>query len=89
MRKALVYTIAHPDQAAELLHQKQPETVAAVAEQEIRLMTPSVTAEGQDKIGVIDRTRIAGAISSLQDAGVLGGTLKPEDVVDFDVMPAS
>ena len=89
MRKALVYTIAHPDEAAELLHQKQPETVAAVAEQEIRLMTPSVTAEGQDKIGVIDRTRVAGAITSLRDAGVLGGTLKPEDVVDFDVMPAS
>jgi NitT/TauT family transport system substrate-binding protein len=89
MRKALVYTVAHPDEAAALLHQKQPGTVAAVASQEITLMTPSVTAEGEDRIGTISRTRIAGAITSLRDAGLLGTALKPEDVVDFDVMPAS
>ena len=88
MRKALVYTVAHPDEAAALLHQKQPETVTAVAAQEIKLMTPSVTAEGEDQIGVISRTRIAGAITSLQKAGLLGTSLKPEDIVDFDVMPA-
>jgi NitT/TauT family transport system substrate-binding protein len=88
MRKALVYTVAHPDEAAALLHQKQPETVAAVAAAEIKLMTPSVVAEGQDQIGVISRDRVAGAISSLRDAGVLGTSLTPEDVVDVDVMPA-
>jgi len=88
MRKALVYTIQHPDEAATLLHQRHPETVAAVASQEITLMTPAVLAQGQDKIGSISRTRMAGAISSLREAGVLGSALKPEDVVDFDVMPA-
>lgn len=88
MRKALVYTVAHPDEAAALLHEKQPETVAAVAGQEIKLMTPSVLAQGQDRIGAISRTRMAGAIASLRAAGVLGSALKPEDVVDFAVMPA-
>jgi NitT/TauT family transport system substrate-binding protein len=88
MRKALIYTVAHPDEAAALLHREQPETVAAVASQEITLMTPSVTAEGQDQIGVINRNRMNRAITSLRDAGLLGSTLKPEDVVDFDVMTA-
>ena len=88
MRKALVYTIEHPDEAATLLHQKQPETIAAVAGQEIKLMTPAVTAQGQDQIGTIGRSRMTAAIASLREAGVLGSTLKPEDVVDFDVMPA-
>lgn len=87
MRKALVYTVQHPDEAAALLHEKQPATIAAVAAQEIKLMTPSVISQGQDKIGVIDRTRMTEAITSLRDAGVLGSALKPEDVVDFDVMP--
>jgi NitT/TauT family transport system substrate-binding protein len=88
MRKALVYTVAHPDEAAALLHEKHPETVTTVAAQEITLMTPSVRAQGENKIGVISRARAAAAITSLREAGVLGTTLRPEDVVDFDAMPA-
>lgn len=88
MLKALIYTIDHPDEAATLLNQRYPETIAAVAGQEIKLMTPAVLAQGRDKIGSLSRTRMARAIDSLRAAGVLGTSLKPEDVVDFDVMPA-
>ncbi len=88
LHKALVYTVAHPDEAATLLHEKQPETAVAVAAAEIKLMTPAVTARGQDQIGNIGRSRMSAAVDSLREAGLLGPSLKPEDVVDFDLMPA-
>jgi NitT/TauT family transport system substrate-binding protein len=88
MRRALVYTIAHPDEAGALLHAKHPETVAALATQEIELMTPSVTAQGTGSaIGLITRDRAAGAITSLREAGLVTTDMGPQDVVDFDTMP--
>jgi NitT/TauT family transport system substrate-binding protein len=90
MRKALVYTVEHPEEAAALLHQKQPETAADAASQEIKLMTPSVTAEGTGaSIGLISKTRMLGAIESLRSAGLIEPAMTPEDVVDFDAMPGS
>jgi NitT/TauT family transport system substrate-binding protein len=88
IRQALVYTIAHPDEAGALLHQKQPATLAAAATAEIKLMTPSVIAQGQDRIGQISQARMTKAIGELRTAGVVGTDLKPQDVVDFDVVPA-
>jgi NitT/TauT family transport system substrate-binding protein len=87
IRQALIYTIAHPDEAGALLHQKQPATLAASATAEIKLMTPSVIAQGQDRIGQISEDRMAKAITSLRAAGVIGSDLTPQDVVEFDVMP--
>jgi NitT/TauT family transport system substrate-binding protein len=87
MRQALIYTVQHPDEAATALHQKQPTTLAASASAEIRLMTPSVTAEGEAGIGTISKERMTRAIEALQKADLVDAALTPEDIVDFDVMP--
>jgi NitT/TauT family transport system substrate-binding protein len=85
--KALQYTIAHPDEAAALLHAKQPATAADAAVGEIKLMTPFVTATDKGStVGAIDRARLARAIVGLQKLGLIQPGVTPEDVVDFDVM---
>ena len=89
MLKALKYTIQHPDEAGKLLHAKHPETDATVATAEIKLMTPSVTAEGESSIGLITEARMQRAITSLQNAGVIQPGMTPQDVVDFAVMKGS
>jgi NitT/TauT family transport system substrate-binding protein len=88
IRQALVYTIAHPGEAGALLHREQPATLAAAATAEIKLMTPSVTAQGPEAIGEITEVRISKAIDSLRAAGLIGTDLTPQSMVDFDVLPA-
>ncbi|WP_329243286.1 ABC transporter substrate-binding protein [Streptomyces sp. NBC_01478] len=87
--KALKYTIQHPDEAGKLLHAKHPETDATAATAEIKLMTPSVTAEGAENIGLITEARMRRALTSLQNAGVIQPGLTPQDVVDFAAMKTS
>ncbi|WP_033280769.1 ABC transporter substrate-binding protein [Streptomyces sp. NRRL F-525] len=87
--KGLKYTIQHPDEAGKLLHAKHPETDATAATAEIKLMTPSVTAEGESSIGLITQARLQRAITSLQDAGVIQPGMTPQDVVDFAAMKGS
>lgn len=89
MLKALKYTIQHPDEAGKLLHAKHPETDAAAATAEIKLMTPSVTAEGESSIGLITDARMRRALTSLQNAGVIQPGMTPQDVVDFAAMKTS
>jgi NitT/TauT family transport system substrate-binding protein len=87
--KGLKYTIQHPDEAGKLLHAKHPETDATAATAEIKLMTPSVTAEGESSIGLITEARMRRAITSLQNAGVIQPGMTPQDVVDFTAMKGS
>jgi NitT/TauT family transport system substrate-binding protein len=87
--KGLKYTIQHPDEAGKLLHAKHPETDAAAATAEIKLMTPSVTAEGESSIGLITEARMQRALTSLQNAGVIQSGMTPQDLVDFAAMKAS
>ena len=87
--KGLKYTIQHPDEAGKLLHAKHPETDATAATAEIKLMTPSVTAEGESSIGLITEARMQRAITSLQNAGVIQPGMNPQDVVDFAAMKGS
>ncbi|MGH1552932.1 hypothetical protein ACRAWF_15620 [Streptomyces sp. L7] len=87
--KGLKYTIQHPDEAGKLLHAKHPETDAAAATQEIKLMTPAVTAEGTANIGVITEARMQGALTGLEKAGVIQPGMTPQDVVDFAAMKSS
>ncbi|MFI6466105.1 ABC transporter substrate-binding protein [Streptomyces sp. NPDC050538] len=87
--KGLKYTIQHPDEAGKLLHSKHPETDATAATAEIKLMTPSVTAEGESSVGLITEARMRRAITSLQNAGVIQPGMTPQDVVDFTAMKGS
>ncbi|MGW0830295.1 ABC transporter substrate-binding protein [Streptomyces prunicolor] len=87
--KGLKYTIQHPDEAGKLLHAKHPETDATAAASEIKLMTPAVTAEGTENIGLITQDRMERALTSLQNAGVIEPGMAPQDVVDFAAMKTS
>ncbi|MFD4554328.1 ABC transporter substrate-binding protein [Streptomyces sp. NPDC058469] len=87
--KGLKYTIQHPDEAGTLLHAKHPETDATAATAEIKLMTPSVTAEGESSIGLITEARMRRALTSLQNAGVIQPGMTPQDIVDFAAMKGS
>ncbi|MEV0483831.1 ABC transporter substrate-binding protein [Streptomyces sp. NPDC050508] len=87
--KGLKYTIQHPDEAGKLLHAKHPETDATAATAEIKLMTPSVTAEGESSIGLITEARMQRALTSLQNAGVIQLGMTPQDLVDFAAMKTS
>ena len=89
MLKALEYTIEHPDEAAALLHQKQPETAADAASRGDQ--TDDAVRDGGGH-GCGDRRDRAGracarAIASLRSARAHRPAMTPEDVVDFDVMP--
>lgn len=86
--KGLKYAIEHPEEAAQILNKAEPTADVAAATSEIQLMTPYVTPSGGEPIGTIREERVARAIAILEGAGrVPSGSLKPTDVVNFDLTP--
>jgi NitT/TauT family transport system substrate-binding protein len=70
LNKGLAYSLAHPDEAGEIMHKAQPLTDAKVAAAELRIMkryveTPQTAANG---LGYIDPKRVAATIA-LVNAG--------------------
>ncbi|WP_213456470.1 ABC transporter substrate-binding protein [Rhizomonospora bruguierae] len=86
--KGLQYTIDHPEEAAQILHSKQPATSEQAALGEIKSMTPYVTSS-QAPMGSVSEDRIAKVISVLQGLGLFEPGLTPKDVADFTMMPAT
>ncbi|GIJ49172.1 hypothetical protein Val02_60580 [Virgisporangium aliadipatigenens] len=86
MLKALEYTIDHPEEAAQILKKAQPAADVTAAVGEITLMTPYVRATGIP-IGSLDQARVARAITTLEEGGLIKPGLKPEAVVDFGLVP--
>lgn len=80
--KGLQYTLAHPDEAAQILKKAQPAADVTAAVGEITLMAPYVEASG-----VIDKQRVAAAIATLQSGGLIPAGLTPETAVDFALTP--
>jgi NitT/TauT family transport system substrate-binding protein len=87
--KGLQYSIDHPDEAAEILHEAQPTAVVAAAKGEIVSMTPYVPAPAGGPLGSMDRKRVAKALAILQASGLIKSTVTPESVVDFDLTPTA
>jgi NitT/TauT family transport system substrate-binding protein len=85
--QGLSYTIAHPQEAAALLHKKNPATTEASALGEITLMTPYTTPAGGKPLGSLDRDKVTRAIKVLADAGLFPPGLTADQVVDFAVAP--
>ncbi|MBT8224715.1 MAG: ABC transporter substrate-binding protein [Dactylosporangium sp.] len=85
MLKGLKYSIEHPQESAETLHKAQPAADVTAALGEITLMTPHVGTGAT--IGTLDKQRVARGIATLQGIGLIGTSLAPEDVVDFDLAP--
>jgi NitT/TauT family transport system substrate-binding protein len=83
--KALAYTIAHPDEAAQILKKAQPAADITAAVGEITLMTPYVGTGSA--VGVLDQERVARAIATLQAGGLIPAGLTPDAVVDFALAP--
>ncbi|WP_200303429.1 ABC transporter substrate-binding protein [Streptomyces adelaidensis] len=86
--KGMTYAIGHPDEAAELMHEKFPTVSVRTAAAEIELVGAAVQPkDGGAPIGTMDRERVAGAIEALVDAGAVKAGLTPEELVSFDLVP--
>jgi NitT/TauT family transport system substrate-binding protein len=85
--KGLSYTLAHPQEAAALLHKKNPASAEASALSEITLMTPYTTPAGGGPLGSLDRGKVTRAIAVLTGAGLFKPGLTADQVVDFAVAP--
>jgi NitT/TauT family transport system substrate-binding protein len=87
--RSLAYTVGHPDEAAAILHKYQPAYREQAARAEIVQTGPYVGAG--DEIGRLDEIRVMKSIALLQGAGAIdvGDALRPEQVVSFDLTPAT
>ncbi|MEV6636223.1 ABC transporter substrate-binding protein [Actinoplanes sp. NPDC051470] len=85
--KGLQYTLEHPDEAAALLHQKNPASAAESAKGEIALMTPYTKPAAGQPLGSIDQARVTTAIGVLVETGLIPPGLTADKVVEFPLTP--
>jgi len=88
--KALQWTIANPEEAAQILKNAQPAADVAAATGEIKLMSPYVTPTGTNApVGSFDQQKVARSIAILQGAGLMPPGLTPDQVVAFALTPTA
>lgn len=87
--KGLQYTLDHPDEAAQILHQAEPTAAIPAAIGEINAMKPYVTPANGAPIGHMDQARVERSISVVQGAGLMPSGLTPDKVADFSFIGAS
>jgi NitT/TauT family transport system substrate-binding protein len=87
--KGLQYTIDHPAEAAAIMNKAEPTAAVPAATGEIEAMKPFVPPPGGAPLGHLDQQRVARGIAELQKAGLMSGTLTPEQVADFTVVPGA
>ncbi|BCJ64536.1 ABC transporter substrate-binding protein [Polymorphospora rubra] len=88
--KGLEYSIAHPQEAGEILHKNVSTAQAAPAAAELELMGAYVRSAGSGAaVGTLDSERIARSIAILQGAGAIPPGLTPEQIINFDLAPKS
>lgn len=85
--KGLQYTIANPQEAAEILNRAEPGADVTSAVGEINSMIPYTGSESD--IGMIDEERVARAIATLQANELIDPGMTPADVIDLDVATAT
>ena len=86
--KGLRYTVDHPDEAAQILHQAEPTSAVPAAIGEINAMKPYVTPSSR-QLGSFDSKRVQSGIAELETAGLMPKGLTPEKVVDPSFVHAS
>jgi NitT/TauT family transport system substrate-binding protein len=89
--KGLRYSIEHPDEAGRVLRQFQPTQNADVAAAEMRLMAEYSEPDGfAGPLGAVDESRVDKIIQLLGEARAIpGGSLRPADLVAFELVPKS
>lgn len=87
----LRYSIEHPDEAGRILREHQPTQNAEVAAAELRLMAEYSEPDGfTGPLGAVDRNRVEKILQLLGEAEAIpDGSLRPADLVAFDVVPRS
>ncbi len=88
--KAVQFSVAQPKEAAEILHAAEPSADVDAAIGEITAMAPYVTVglSNNQPVGTIDQAKVSRTIAIMESAGLVPtGSLKAEDVVDFDLTP--
>ncbi|MFI2661367.1 ABC transporter substrate-binding protein [Micromonospora carbonacea] len=90
LMKGLEYSLANPQEAAELLKKNVDATNPAAAAAELQLMAGYVRSNNSGtKIGTLDSGRVAKSIAILQGAGSLKQNLTPDQIIDFSLVPQS
>jgi NitT/TauT family transport system substrate-binding protein len=87
--QGLQYTLDHPDEAAQILHQAEPTAAIPTAVGEINAMKPYVTPANGAPIGHMDQSRVERSIAVVQGAGLMPAGLTPDKVADFSFIGAS
>lgn len=89
--KGLEYSLAHPDEAGQILKQKDATGTANpdAAKAEIELMGAYVRSAGSgEKLGAIDVQRVARSIAILEGSGQIpAGQITPEKIISVDLVP--
>jgi NitT/TauT family transport system substrate-binding protein len=87
--KGLQYTIDNPEEAATIMNKAEPTAAVPAAIGEIQAMKPYVPPPGGAPLGHLDQQQVARGIAVLQETGLMSGTLTPEQVADFTVVPGA
>jgi NitT/TauT family transport system substrate-binding protein len=86
--KGLEYSLAHPEEAADILKKNVPTTVPAAAAAELQLMAAYVRSSNSGTaLGTLDQGRVAKSIALLQGAGSLKQNITPDQIIDFNLAP--
>ncbi len=86
--EGLEYSLAHSEEAAEILGRNVDATDPAAAAAELELMAAYVAPGGSGStIGTLDAGRVAKSIAMLREADALPRDVTPEQIIDFDLVP--
>jgi NitT/TauT family transport system substrate-binding protein len=88
--KGLDYSLAHPQEAGDILKRNVDTANPAAAAAELQLMAAYVRSAGSGAaIGTVDAQRVARSIALLQGAGAIPAGMTPEKIIDFNLVPKS
>lgn len=88
LMKGLEYSLANPQEAAEILKKNVDATNVASAAAELQLMAGYVRSSNSGTaLGTLDSGRVAKSIAILQGAGTLKQNITPEQIIDFSLTP--
>ncbi|MEV6366876.1 ABC transporter substrate-binding protein [Micromonospora sp. WP24] len=88
LMKGLEYSLANPQEAAQLLKKNVDATNVDSAAAELQLMAGYVRSSNSGTaLGTLDAGRVAKSIAILQGAGTLKQNIAPEQIIDFSLTP--
>ncbi|MEU3185114.1 ABC transporter substrate-binding protein [Streptomyces sp. NPDC006923] len=86
--KGLEYSLAHPEEAGEILRRNVDAADPAAAAAELKLMAAYVRPGGSGGvIGTLDSGRVAKTVAVLREADALPRDIAPEEIIDFGLVP--